>query len=127
MMLVGPINSGLTTGGAGVSTANADSKTILRGRLVGIYLKHNGSPPATSDVVVKTKGTAPYPPSYNLLTRTNLQTDGWFYPQVAVTDVAGVAIAGEYGYQVVHDYINVSIAQANDGDSVDVWLLLSNY
>ena len=128
MKLFGPINSGSTTGGAGVSTANASSTVILSGRVQGIYVKHNGSPPAgTTDVTVKTVGTSPYPPTYNLLAIVNAATDGWFYPRVQVHDTAGSAIAAEYTPLVIHDFVNVLIAQANDADSIDVWLLLDDF
>lgn len=128
MSLAGPFNSGAGTGGAGVATANADSPQRLHGKVVGIYVKYNDSPPAgTTDVVIKSKGTSPAPPTYNLLVLTDAATDGWFYPQVQIHDTAGSAIAAEYTPQLIHDLINVSIAQANDGDSVDVWLLIAPY
>lgn len=128
MKLYGPLNTGDTTGGAGTSTANATSTKVLNGRVQGIYVKYNGSPPAgTTDVTVKTVGTSPYPPSYNLLVLTNAATDGWFYPRVQVHDTTGSAIAAEYTPLLIHDFVNVTIAQANDGDSADVWILLDDY
>lgn len=123
--LSGPHNSGVAAGGAGVATANADSSQALYGEVMAIYVKYNDSPPAgTTDVVVKTVGTSPAPPTYTFLTRTNSAADGWFYPHVQIHDTAGAAIAGEYTPMMVSDKINVAIAQANNGDNVDVWLLL---
>lgn len=128
MRLIGPINSGQTTGGAATSTANADSAGIAIGRVQAIYIKHNGSPPAgTTDVTISTKGTKGYPPSYNFLAIVNAATDGWFYPRVQVDDTAGAPIAGEYTPLMVYDFVNVKIAQANDADSIDVWILLDDY
>lgn len=124
MNLVGPINSGVAAGGAGVATANASTSHIVSGRVMGIYVKYNDTPPATTDVTIKTVGTSPAPPTYNFLVLTNAATDGWFYPQVQIHDTAGSAIAAEYTPLLVHDNINVTIAQANSGDSVDVWLLV---
>jgi hypothetical protein len=93
----------------------------------GIYVKYNHSPPAgTTDVTVKTVGTSPAPPTYNLLVLTNAATDGWFYPRVQVHDTAGSAIAAEYTPLLIHDLVNVTIAQANDADNVDVWFLLDD-
>lgn len=124
--LVGPLNSGAAAGSAGSATANADSPVRLVGKLVGIYVKYNDSPPAaTTDVTIATKGTSPAPPTYNLLALANAATDGWFYPQVQIDDTAGSAISGEYTPQLIHDYVNVKIAQANAADNVDVWLLIS--
>lgn len=125
MRVFGPINSGSATGGAGTATANTSTATRVIGRVIGVYVKYNDSPPATTDVIVKTVGTAPASPTYNLLSLSNANTSGWFYPQVQIHDTSGSAIAGEYEPQLVYDQINVSIAQANDNDSIDVWLLLA--
>lgn len=128
MGLVGPISSGAAAGSAGVATANADSDIRIIGRLVGIYVEYLDSPPAgTTDVTIKTIGTSPAPPTYNLLVLTNAATDGWFYPQVQIDDTTGSPIAAEYTPQLVHDYINVAIAGANAADSVNIWLLMANY
>ena len=125
MKLYGPINSGVAAGGAGVATNNADSTHRLTGWVMGIYVLYNDSPPAgTTDVVVKTKGTSPEPPTYNLLSLTDAATSGWFYPQAQIHTTAGVAVTGVYTPLLIDDYINVSIAQANNGDSVDVWLMM---
>ena len=125
MNLVGPINTGVAAGGAGTATANASTTQMVSGRVAGIYVRYNDSPPAgTTDVTVKTVGTSPAAPSYNFLVLTNAATDGWFYPQAQIHDTSGAAIAGEYTPLLVHDYINVTVAQANNGDSVDVWLLV---
>jgi hypothetical protein len=125
MHVAGPFNSGAAVGDNAVATANADSPQRLTGRVVGIYVKYNDSPPgATTDVVIKTKGTSPAPPTYNLLSLTDGATDGWRYPQQQIHTTAGVAIDAEYTPLLVDDYINVKIDQANAGDNVDVWLML---
>jgi hypothetical protein len=126
--LAGPFNSGAAVGGNGVATANANSPQRLTGRVVGIYVKYNDSPPAaTTDVTIKTVGTSPAPPTYNLLVLTDGATDGWRYPQVQIHTTAGVAIDAEYTPLVIDDYINVAIAQANAADNVDVWLMLEKH
>lgn len=125
MKLAGPFNSGAAVGENGSATANADTPHRLTGRVVGIYVKYNDSPPAgTTDVVVKTKGTSPAPPTYNLLALTDAATNGWFYPQAQIHTVAGAPIDGEYTPLLVDDYLNIKIDQANANDNVDVWLLL---
>jgi len=124
MILVGALNSGVAVGGAGVATANAHSPTRIYGKVMGVYVKYNDSPPATTDITIKTLGTAPYAPTYNLLVLTDANTSGWFYPRAQVHTTAGAAIAGEYTPLMVADYLNIVIAQANAGDSVDVWLLI---
>lgn len=125
MNLIGPINTGVAAGGAGVATANADSPTVVHGALHAVYVRYNDAPPAaTTDVVIATVGTSPRPPAQTLLTLTNAATDGWFYPRRQVDDDVGVAIAAEFDRFALADYVNVLIDQANDGDSVDVWLLV---
>ncbi len=122
--LVGPIKSGVAVGGNGAATANADSTTPIEGLLLGVYIQYNDSPPATTDVTVKTKGTSPYAPSYNLLVVSNANTNGLFMVRGAVVDTAGAAIAGQHELIPIDDIVNVAIAQADAGDSVDVWLLM---
>lgn len=123
--LIGPISTPASTGGAGTLAANVDTPVAVRGRVSGIYIQYNDAPPAaTTDVTIKTKGASPEPPTYDVLKVSNAATDGWFWPQVQICDTAGAAIAGEYTPVIVHDYLNIAIAQANDGDSVTVWLLV---
>lgn len=128
MNLVGPINSGPAVGGDGVATASDTTAVYIIGRVQGIYVKYNDSPPAgTTDVTVATLGTSPTAPTYNLLAVVNAATDGWFYPRVQVHTVAGAAIAAEYTPLIVYDRIKVTIAGANAADNVDVWILLDDY
>lgn len=123
--VAGPYNSGVAVGDPGSATANTDSPIRLNGWVVGIYVKYNDSPPsATTDVTVKTKGTSPAAPTYNLLVISNAATNGWFYPRAQVHDTTGTAIVGQYTPLLINDYINVVIAQANAADNVDVWLMM---
>ena len=124
MDLFGPFNSGVTAGGAGVSTNNADTTVRLKGRMLGAYVRYNDTPPATTDVIIKTKGTAA--PSITFLTLTDKNTSGWFFPRIVPHDLVGVALAALAIAEPIpfDDFVNISIAQANDGDSIDVWLLV---
>lgn len=124
MAWFGPINSGVAAGGAGVATNNATSTHRLTGLVTAIYVKYNDSPPAgTTDVTIKTVGSGAACPSYNLLAITNAATDGLFEVVKAAVDATNTA-ANWYLYMPIDDYINVTIAQANNGDSVDVWINL---
>ena len=122
--MVGAINSGSAAGIAGSATANANSDVILKGRVMAIYVKYNDTPPATTDVTIRTVGTSPSAPSYNLLKLTDVTADGWKYPTDSAHTVNGEIIVDAYVEQVVADYVNVLIEGANAGDSVDVWILL---
>jgi hypothetical protein len=125
MNIFGPVNSGAAAGGAGSATANADSTVRLSGYLVGVYVKYNDAPPAgTTDVVIKTKGTAPSAPSFTFLTLTNAATDGWFFPRMDTHTVAGAVITDGQDWPALDDFVNVSIAQANAADNIDVWFLI---
>lgn len=123
--LIGPLSSGIAAGGAGVATANASTTTPIIGELMGVYIQYNDAPPAgTTDVVLSTVGSEPFPPTVSFLTRTNSATGGWFRPALQLCDGTGAAIAGAYGAVLLADFVNVKIDQANAGDSVSVWLLL---
>lgn len=122
--MVGPINSGQAAGVAGSATANGNSDIILKGRVIGIYIQYNDAPPNTTDVTIRTVGTSPAAPTYNLLVRSNSATGGWFFPMLQACDAAAGAIAGVFTNPVVHDYLNILIAGADAGDSVEVWVEL---
>lgn len=123
--LVGPINTGVAAGGAGVATNNATSAARISGEVMGIYVQYNDSPPAgTTDVTVATAGSAGAVPAQTLLTLTDQATSKLVYPRALVQDTAGADIAGSYTPIVICDHVKVTIAQANNGDSADVWLLM---
>lgn len=129
MRLVGPINSGAAVGSAGAATANTDSTVGITGRVVAVGVTYLDSPPAGStDITVATKGVNG--PAQTLLTISNAATNGWFYPRVATVSPQGAAMLYASGGAAVgdclaiSDRVNVLIAGANAGDSVDVWLLV---
>ena len=103
------------TGGAGVATANLDTSGVVDGYIIAIYLEYTGTPPATSDVTIAEANNDPAIP---VLTLTNANTDGWFYPRAAAVDTSGSAITNSNESIAVSDYLNVLIAQANDADGV---------
>jgi hypothetical protein len=127
--LAGPFNSGLAVGADGSATANADTGT-LRGKVLAIYVRYNGSPPAgTTDAVVATAGVNH--PAVTLLTLANGATDGWRYPRTQIQTTAGVGANYAATFPIyepipIHDEVNVLIDDANAGDSIDVWLLLED-
>ena len=97
-----------TTGGAGVATGTATSDNPIIGELVGIYLDYV-SQPGTCDVTVATAGT----PSTTILTVTNGNTDGWFYPRHGVVNASNSAITDSNAPFIIADKITVSIAQGD--------------
>ncbi len=124
--LVGPFTTAaaVQSGGAGTGAGEITTPRI-DGFVVGIYVQYVGSPPSgTTDVTIKTEGTAPAPPTYNILVLTDAATDGWFFPQIQICNTAGSAISGEYTPIPVADTINIAMAGANTGDQAKVWLLM---
>lgn len=120
--LVGPFNTGVGSGGAGSATNNATSAVIVSGVIYGVYVKGNDSPPNTTDITLATSGTNA--PAVTVLTVTNYTADGWYYPRVLIHDTAGVASTTVYDHLAINDTIKVTIAQANNGDSADLYLLM---
>jgi hypothetical protein len=126
MRLLGPFNSGVGAGGAGAATNNYTTTTRVNGKVMGVYVRYNDAPPNTTDVIVKTVGTSPSIPTQTFLTLTNKNTDGLFMPRAIPQDTVGANLAALTVAEpvAIYDYVNVLIKEANDGDSVDVWLLL---
>jgi hypothetical protein len=129
---VGPFNSGAAAGGAGVATANASSNHKLCGKVHAIYVKYNDSPPAgTTDILIATVGTSPAVPAITLLSIANAATDTLKYPRAQVhgTDGSALTLDGTriaFDKIAIDDVVNVKIDQANNGDSIDVWLALEH-
>ena len=117
------ISSGATDGGAGVSTNNNTSGHVVVGQICSIGVTYNGSPPASTDLVIATAGNNG--PALTILTLTNANSNGWFHPRHIVDDNAGDDITYD-GTRVVYDKvciadnIKITVSQANDDDSVDV-------
>lgn len=123
--LVGLIQTPAAAGGAGVATATVTHPTIVKGRVVAVYIKYLDSPPgATTDVTIETSGVNH--PAMTILSVANAATDGWFFPKTAShLNTSGAAIADNYVDGVpVHDTVKVTIAQANASDYVQVWLMV---
>ena len=117
------INSGDTSGGSGASTSNNTSSHVVVGQICSIGVTYNGSPPASTDVVIATAGNNG--PALTLLTLTNANSDGWFHIRHKVDDESGADITYDGSNEVyekvcVADNIKVTVSQANDEDSVDV-------
>jgi hypothetical protein len=122
---IGPIASGACAGGVGVSTANADSPQVVSGLLYAVYIEYVGSPPAgTTDVTIATGGNQDPDSAVTLLSIENAATDGWFFPRQLTVSTANANNTDDYEMLPVNDIVNVKIAQANDADSINVWLVL---
>lgn len=126
-MLAGPYSSGLAVGVDGSALVNADTPTRLTGYVKAIHVKYQGAtPPSTTDVVITTKGTYPAPPTITLLTLTNKNTDGRFPVRTLPVDAVGVALAALTIAEPIYidDVVNISVAQANNVNYVEYWLVM---
>lgn len=114
---IGPIT---TTGVDGSATGSAVSARIA-GLLLAAHIDYSAGQAATADVTIATT-TAP---TVTLLTRSNSATDGWFFPRQQVQDSAGANIAGVYEAVPFDDTITVSVAQADNNETVTATLLIA--
>jgi hypothetical protein len=128
-MLIGPFTSGIAveTAGAGTGVNDKDTPQRLTGRVRAIYVKYCGTvPPATTDVTITTEGTYPAAPSVTLLTLTDKNTSGWFFPRVAPHSVLGVALIALTVYESIpiDDIVNIAIAGADNDNYAECWFML---
>ena len=111
-----------TAGDAGAAAGTADTGRVIAGEVLGAYIDY-ASQPGTTDVTLRTKGTAL--PSYNLLVVTNGNTDGFFPVRASPVDLANAAITNSHAPFVVADELEVSVAQGDAiADGVVVHLLI---
>jgi hypothetical protein len=104
-------------GAAGSASGSAVSDYPLYGKVVAVHVDYTDQP-NTADVTI-TAGV----PAQTLLTVTNANTDGWFYPRVQTDTDAGAAISGGYDLAGIAGYVTVSVAQGDAG-SVACTLLI---
>lgn len=110
-----------TTGSDGSATASARSSRVESGRVVAVHLNYSAGQAATTDVTL-TAGT----PAQTVLVVSNNATDGWYYPHTPahLASDGSVVSGGTVLGVPVEGYINVSAAQADNGETVTVTLML---
>ena len=128
-MLAGPYTSGVAVGANGAALNNKDTPQRLTGEVLAIYVDYLHSPPNTTDVVISTEGTHPAAPSIAILTLTNKNADGWFYPRKVPTGTDGANLAALTVLEPIYidDVVNISIDEANAADYVECWFFLGGY
>ncbi len=65
----------------------------------------------------------PNAPALTLLSIADAATDGWFFPRAVEHLNSAGSVLTTHTYLPIMDKVKVTLAQANDGDSVDVWIL----
>ena len=99
-------------GSAGAAVGSAVSGAPIHGKIIAFYVDYV-TQPATADVTI-TAGT----PAATLLTLTNANTDGWFYPRVLLQSTVGANLSAVYDQLAVNGYVTVAVAQGNAGSVV---------
>ena len=107
-------------GGSGSATATAFSSRSIVGMILSVHVEYTDSPPATTDVTIQ---EANNDPAMSILTLSNANSDGWFHPVVESHDTDGGELSGRSTPIAVTDTVQVTIAQANDGDGVIVTII----
>ena len=122
-MIVGPFITPACTGNDGSGAATVTSDNVVCGFIAAIYIDYVGDDPATTDVTISTEGVSPRAPAHNLFVATNIATSQLFLPRrVSHVATTGVASTTADQYTPVDDKIVVTVAQANTGDIIKVWL-----
>ena len=95
-------------GSAGTATGSGHRATPI-GELVAIHMNFT-SAPSTTDTTITAPGN---PAALTILTLTNVNSDGWYFPKVQDHDNVGAAITGSYSHPLLHNGVDISIAQAD--------------
>jgi hypothetical protein len=119
----GPITTPACTGNDGAGAATITTSEAINGFIGAAFISYVGDDPASTDVTIATLGTSPYCPAYTVLAVSNSATDALHIPKKATVDPAGAALT-DYSYIPVNDKIVVTVAQANTGDIIKVWLYI---
>lgn len=119
-MIKGPI-AVTTTGDPGSATgSNTLGHELERMFLLGVKIDYHASAPATTDVTITEVGGL----GQTLLTLTNVNTDGFYYPRVEVDDPTGTGL-GVYNPLMVEGDVQVAVAGCDAlTDAVSVTLQL---
>lgn len=110
-----------TIGSNGSAAGNTDSPEI-RGEILAVHLDYTGQP-NTTDVTLKMAS-----PDQTILTKADNNSDGWFYPRVAVQDNAGAGVTYDgtneiYEPYPVHGKLNLAVAQGDADGTVRAEIL----
>ena len=121
------IEGAAATGGAGAATVTTTSKQPITGRVLAVGVNMRGTAAAaTTDVTVRTANLNQGLPKVTLLALVNATADVWRQVYVLVDDAAGTDIAATYTQVVIHDYVEVVLAQGDDAQIVDVVLVVEH-
>lgn len=106
-----------TTGTAGSATGSGTTTRPVNGVIMAIKVDYTSQAATADTTIVDGLGQA-------LLTLTDTNTDGWFYPHPEIHSPTGSAINKHTCPFVCDSYVTASIAQSNAG-SAQITLLVN--
>jgi len=114
-----------TTGSDGSATGSYTTPGPVTGKVLGVHIDYSTAQAATTDVTIATV----HAPVTTILTVTDNKTDGWYYPRHQVHDSTGTALTLD-GTRImvepvaIEDQVTVSVAQADNTETVTVSLVI---
>lgn len=110
------------TGAAGTAAGAVESSSAITGLVQAVHIEYSGAP-ATTDVVINGEG----PPDIPILTVSDNNTSGWYYPRAGAhkaSDGAAMTYDGTYPVAVpiplCGNTIKVAADQADNGAEITV-------
>lgn len=106
------------TGSAGAASGTGRTPVPVNGRIVSVYLDYSAAAPATTDVTISESSSSPALP---VLAVANNATDSWYHPvHQADNSLTGADLTNAAVPVFAADHLLVSVAQANNNDTVTV-------
>ena len=101
----------VTTAGSSGSATGTGSEPVPLGLLHSMYFDFHASAPGTTDTEVSAPGD---PAATTLMTLTNGNTDGWFFPGSQMDDASAAAITGAYVSPIIHgNVLQIALSQCD--------------
>lgn len=101
-----------TTGSSGSASGSGHAAMPI-GELVAVHLNFDATnAPSTMDTTLTAPGN---PASLTILTLTDVNTDGWYFPKVQDHNNVGAAVTGSYSKPLIHNGLDIAVAQADAG------------
>ena len=114
-----------TTGSDGSATGSAKTDSTVSGEILAIHLDFSAGQAATADTTIATA----HAPVRTILVTTDTATDGWYQPRAVAHDATGAAVTYDGANELytcipVNDQITISVAQADNNETVTATILV---
>ena len=121
MKKYGPLNSGEVITTCVDTDSSATSNHPVRGNVVGVYIDPDISCASAPTVTITTVSDPPV-----TILAVTVEAAGWYYPRTPIHDPDdGSVISSVYSQGIpIDDFVNVALTNAEEGDNVDIWLML---